>query len=53
MYNSNELYHFGVKGMKRGIRRDQKKDGSLTKITKDYGEFDSSKQIEFKPMFKD
>lgn len=25
----------------------------VSEITKDYGEFDSSKQIEFKPMFKD
>ena len=27
---SNELYHHGIKGMKRGIRRYQNKDGSLT-----------------------
>lgn len=26
----NELYHFGIKGMKWGIRRYQNKDGSLT-----------------------
>lgn len=26
----NELYHYGVKGMKRGIRRYQNEDGSLT-----------------------
>lgn len=30
MYTPNELYHFGVKGMRWGIRRYQNKDGSLT-----------------------
>ena len=30
MYSPNELYHFGVKGMRWGIRRYQNKDGSLT-----------------------
>lgn len=27
---SNELYHYGVKGMRWGVRRYQNPDGSLT-----------------------
>ena len=29
-YNKNELYHWGIKGQKWGIRRYQNEDGSLT-----------------------
>lgn len=34
IYNNGELFHWGVKGMKWGVRRYQNKDGSLTNAGK-------------------
>ena len=39
----NELYHYGVKGMKWGVRRFQKKDGSLTKLGRYQAQKDAKK----------
>lgn len=40
--NNGELYHYGVKGMKWGVRRYRKKDGSLTSAGKKrYNDTDS------------
>ena len=47
-YYNNELYHFGVKGMKWGVRRYQNKDGTLTaKGKKRYSEEYKKEMIKY------
>ena len=42
---NDELCHYGVKGMKWGVRRYQNKDGSLTKLGKTRRDIDAVNDI--------
>ena len=50
----NELYHWGIKGMKWGVRRYQNKDGTLTAAGKKHYNGDGNageeaEQVEYAP----